>query len=284
VTKRNYLALFIFLLASSVTLVACDSGDDEDTEVAIEVETETTTTVVAPTAPVVQDVVTQIATSLSDIVGDDVAPDPSSGAITQISTTATSSAGTQTTTTATIVPLVNATTGQATAQAVVTVQSAGTTSTVVTSLASADPASLVSSVQSSSGAQTLVPLDASFNPGTVTTQNTSQDVQFTVSQLNGLFSSIPNYSSTVEGAPGQTWAQLITAAIAAGKSGDAEVNNVLTALNLSAFTVVSNNIQSALNQCSANSSVTNVTVTYDLGSGPVNVPYTCSALRTASLG
>ena len=275
---------FLFLFIASLTLVACDTNEAPDTEVEAELVTQTTTTAVSVNTAVVQEQITQVQTTFAGVVGADVTVDPTQGAIVQVSSTATSSTGSQTTTTATIAPLVNATSGQPTGQAVVTIQSGGTTSTVVSSVNTSNPANLVSTMHNSSGAATQFPLDSNFNPEPVTTQSTSPNVQFTVAQMNEVYDAIPNYSTSVEAEAGKTYAQLITEALAAGKSGEAEVNEVLTRLGLSTFTIVNNSVQTAIQQCSANSSATEVVhITIIVGSTQMTLTYTCGQIRTPTL-
>lgn len=191
--------LLLAFLFSSLTLTACDSGNekDEDTEIVEEATVTITETVVAPTAPVVQDINTAVATSFQAVVGENIVVSTVAGQITQTTSTSTSSTGGTTTSTTTIAPLVNSVTGQPTGQvAIVSQFSSGNTTTQVAGLTSANTSAPTLGVTSQDGTQTSFPFNASFSaqPAAVTQGSNAAD-QERVAAYNKAVASFPNLTS-----------------------------------------------------------------------------------------
>ncbi len=274
--KRNYFALFIFLLAASVTLTACDSNDADDTEVVIEEEVTETETTVTTSDATVQQITAALAQpgSLGGIVGDNIIVDNSPGAIIQTTSTTSGASGTSSVTT-TVAPLVNTTTGQPTGQVAVAVQSGGTTQTAIATPNVSNTASVSVATRTSTGSTANVNLNQAFNPTTIASSNASfQSSRRQVRQ--DIVAGGGTFAGTVT-ANGQTWAQRIQAAIAAGKRRNVQVE--LTAYNTAVLQRLLVTGRAVAGACSQNNSATE---TVRITNAGTTVAYACVNYQSIS--
>lgn|GEM_PF-3284362 len=267
--KRDYFAFFALLLAASLTLTACDSNEADDSEVEVDVTETVTETTVTTSEPAVQVISTQITSgALADVVGDNVVVDNSSGAIiqTNTTTTATSSAGggsTTTSTSTTVAPLVNQTTGQPTGQVAVAVTQTSTgqasqVQTIVVTPNVSNAASITVPSTADTGTQTTSTLDASFEPASYSSSNTSWQnsrnvLRQRVSNAGGSF-------SAGQSGNGQTWGERIQAALASGKSS--HVATTVSGYTIDVYVKALNAVKDATSSCSVSSAI--LTVNYEL--------------------
>lgn len=280
--KRNYLSIFALFLAASVTLTACDTNEADDTTQVVETEVTITETTLDASDPVVQDIVTSVASGdAGAILGDNVAVDTSAGAVTQVTAVATSTSGAQTTTTSTIAPVVNTTTGQPTNSAVVVAQINTTsnsqsqqTQTVVSTPNVANTSNIVvATTNADTGGQADLNLNSTFDVSAMSSNSDPVWASRNNSVRQAFGAAGTSFASAASGS-GQTWAQQIQADLAAGKRRT--LITTLAGYQAYVYTTTAQFGIDAVAACAANSSVLEVTVTV----GSVDWVADCSFART----
>ncbi|NQV74281.1 hypothetical protein HQ496_14275 [bacterium] len=208
--------LLLALLFGTLSLTACDSGNekDEDTVVVDTVTQTVTETVVAASAPVVQAINTAVASSFQAIVEPGVVVSTAAGQVIQTSATTSGGTGAAVTTTTTIAPLVTAA-GVPTGQVAIVTQSGSTTTIQVAGLTSTNAATPTLGVTSQDGTQTSFPFNATYTaqPAAVVQGNNAAQ-QKRVVNYNKTVVRYPNLTNDFKFPNGQSAAQRFAAALA----------------------------------------------------------------------